>query len=311
VLVERYSAARNAEWNAFVASARNGVFLFDRGYMEYHAERFTDHSLLFLEEGRIVALLPASERDGGLVSHGGLTFGGVLTGRRMTTSTMLAVFGALRVHLAEQGLSGVRYKAVPHIYHDVPAEEDLYALFINNARLVRRDVSSTILLADRVLVTKGRKSSVGAARKQGLVVARSHDFEGFMVVEEAHLAKRYGVKPVHSGAELAMLASRFPDAIKLFVAMRGAEIMGGIVVYESRQVAHAQYIASTDDGKLAGALDLVMDHLLNIEYPGKRYFDFGISTEQEGRVLNTGLVSYKESYGARATLYDVYELDAA
>lgn len=311
VRIERYRAERRAEWNQFVDEAKNGVFLFDRGYMDYHADRFTDHSLMFLDDDRLVALLPASERDDALVSHGGLTYGGVITGRRMTTPVMLAIFDAIRAYLREQRLAGLVYKVVPHIYHDVPAEEDLYALFVHDARLVRRDLSSTILLADRVAVTKGRKSSVGAARKRGLVVGQSDDFHAFMKVEEAHLARRYGVKPVHTGEELTLLAGRFPQAIKLFAASLENELLGGIVVYESRQVAHAQYIAATEAGKQAGALDLVMDHLLTSVYPSKRYFDFGISTERGGRELNTGLVAYKESYGARATVYDVYEIDAA
>ena len=302
VEVERYSSRAPAE-------ARNGVFLFHRDYMEYHADRFVDHSLLFRGAGKLVAVLPASECDGSLVSHGGLTFGGVVSGRRMTTPLMLEVFDALRAYLRERGLARLLYKAVPHIYHDVPAEEDLYALFVAGGRLVRRDVSSTIAMGDRLPVAKGRKSSRGGARRHGTTVERSHDFHGFMRLEAEHLAKRYGVAPVHTGDEMALLAGRFPDAIKLFAARQDAEMVAGVLVYESRQVAHAQYIAASERGKETCALDLVLHHLLAEEFAGKRYFDFGISTEQAGRYLNAGLVGYKESYGARATTYDFYELD--
>ena len=45
--------------------------------------------------------------------------------------------------LRASGISKLIYKAIPHIYHTVPAEEDLYALFLLNAKLFRRDVSST------------------------------------------------------------------------------------------------------------------------------------------------------------------------
>lgn len=307
--VERYSAGAREEWDRFVAEARNGVFLFRRGYVEYHADRFADHSLLFRAEGRLVAVLPASERDGVLASHGGLTFGGVVSGRRMTTPLMLEVFEALRAYLRERGVARLLYKAVPHIYHDVPAEEDLYALFVAGARLVRRDVSSTLAMGDRLPVSKGRKSSLGVARRHGTTVGRSHDFHGFMRLEAEHLAKRYGVAPVHTGDEMALLAGRFPDAIKLFAAHQEGEMTAGVLVYESRQVAHAQYIAASERGKAACALDLVLHHLLAEEFADKRYFDFGISTEQAGRYLNAGLVGYKESYGARATTYDHYELD--
>lgn len=308
--IERFAPAAQREWDCFVDEARNGVFLFRRDYMGYHADRFVDHSLLFRREGQLIAVLPASEWNGELVSHGGLTFGGIVSGRRMTTSVMLELFTGLRSYLRERGLARLVYKVVPHIYHDAPAEEDLYALFVNGARLVRRDVSSTIRMDGRLPLAKGRKSSVRVARRHGLIVERSFDFHAFMEVEAEHLARRYGVKPVHTGDEMALLASRFPEAIKLFGALQGGEIVAGIVVYESRQVAHAQYIAATEQGKEMSALDMVMYHLLNECYPEKRFFDFGISTEQGGWQLNAGLISYKESYGARATMYDVYELRA-
>ena len=54
-----------------------------------------------------------------------------------------------------------------------------------------------------------------------------------------------------------------------------------------------------------------MDELLNQVYTSKAYFDFGISTEQQGRYLNAGLIENKESYGARAVAYDWYEVDVA
>jgi hypothetical protein len=310
VQVERYHAGLAGEWDAFVHGCRNGVFLFLRGYMDYHADRFTDHSLLFRADGRLVAVLPASRHPGQLSSHGGLTFGGVLSPPRMGTPLMLEVFDALRAHLRDLGIPRLLYKAVPPIYHDVPAEEDLYALFRAGARLVRRDVSSTVRMDARVPVAKGRKSSVGVARRNGVQVRRSDDFAAFMAIETEVLSRRHGVRPVHSAEEMAMLAARFPENVKLFAGYQGDEMLGGTVVYESRQVAHAQYIASTDRGRELCAMDLVMDHLLGTEYAGKRWFDFGISTEQGGQVLNAGLVSNKESYGARATVYDFYELDA-
>ena len=308
IAVSRYSAGDRAEWDRFVDEARNATFLFRRDYMEYHADRFRDHSLLFRDGERLLAVMPASEHDGELVSHGGLTYGGIVSGRQMKTGAMLEVFEALAQYARGAGLPSLRYKRVPFIYHDVPTEEDLYALFRAGAALVRRDVASTVFLADPLPYTKGRQYCVNKSRKQGLTVGRSNDFAGFMAVEEAHLLSRYGVKPVHSAEELAMLAGLFPDNIKLFTAVKEDRLTGGVVVYESRHVAHAQYIAATDEGKTLSALDAIVDHLLREVYRDKRYFDFGISTEQQGRSLNEGLVENKESYGARAVVYDFYEL---
>jgi hypothetical protein len=311
IRVERYDPRWRTAWDEFVDRSKNGVFLFRRDYMDYHAGRFADSSLLFFDEDRLAAVLPASARDGVVTSHGGLTFGGVVSDARMRTAAMLGLFDALRDYLRRHGVARLVYKTVPHIYHRMPAEEDLYALHRCGARLVRRDVSSTIRTGGRAEPTKGRRWSLKRAKANGLEVAEGRDFRAFMAVEEEHLRKKYGVRPTHTADEMELLASRFPDNIRLFTASRGGRLLGGVVVYESPRVAHAQYIAATDEGRDLGCLDVLIDWLLHGVYAEAPYFDFGISTEQAGRHLNVGLIDNKESYGARAVVYDFYELDVA
>lgn len=307
--VQPYGGELRGEWNDFVGRARNGAFLFHRDYMEYHADRFTDASLLVYEDDALVALLPANIRERTYISHGGLTYGGFIVDARMRAGTMLSVFGAVLQHLASRGMEEWIYKPVPHIYHAMPAEEDLYALFRAGAQLVRRDVATTIARGAAAPYTKGRKYCLNKGEKSGAVIARSHDFEAFMRVEEQNLLSRHNTTPVHSAAELIMLAERFPENIKLFVATSGDDVVAGIVVYETAQVAHAQYIGSTPAGREMCALDVLLDHVVRHEYRDKPFFDFGISTEEQGRYLNAGLSENKESYGGRATVYDWYRID--
>src|ERR1051325_5080336 len=126
------------------------MFLFDRNYMDYHSDRFTDHSFMFFDEDKLLAVMPANVTGKAVTSHGGLTFGGIVSDGKMKTTVMLEVFAALKQYLQKRGVVELIYKAVPHIYHQLPAEEDLYALFIIGAQLVRRDVSSTISMKERV-----------------------------------------------------------------------------------------------------------------------------------------------------------------
>ena len=306
--VELYEPKYESSWNLFIDQSNNGVFLFNRGYLEYHADRFRDFSLLFFERDKLVALMPANRVDDTVVSHGGLTFGGIVSDQRMTTSLMLEVFSTLIRELRARGVKQLVYKAVPHIYHRLPAEEDLRALFVNGAKLCRRDVSSTIVPARRPPVARLRRRCLERAKSQGVEVSRSHDFAGFMAIAEANLAARYGVRPVHSQQEIQLLAERFPENIKLFAAHLQGELLGGYLIYESANVAHAQYGHASEKGRNLGALDRLIDVLLNEVYPLKPYFDFGISTLDGGRQLNTNLIRNKEGYGGRATVYDFYEL---
>ena len=306
--VHQYTASARAKWNGFVETAKNATFLFCRDYMEYHSDRFTDHSIMFFDDSRLVAVMPANLDEHSLHSHAGLTFGGMVTDRRMSVDVMLRLFDALLAHLRKHRMIRLLYKRVPYIYHRQPADEDLYALFRHGAALIRRDVSSTIWMSDRPRLAKGRRWSARRAGTHGLEVRESHDFDRFMSIAKDQLRRRHGLVPTHTGGEIQTLATRFPQSIRLFGAYRNDDLLGGVIMYESPRVAHVQYMAASDEGRRLAVLDRVLDVLLNQAYTNVPYVDFGISTEDGGRHLNPGLAAYKESFGARTIAYDTYEL---
>lgn len=308
IRVERYSVRKKDEWDGFIAVAKNSTFMLNRSYMDYHADRFEDASLMFYEDDSLLALLPATIHGQELRSHGGLTYGGLIVDRHMTTPKELKLFTALREYMMEQELSRLIYKRVPAIYYSYPADEDLYALFRNDARLIRRDVSTAINLEDAIPFSSIRRRMIKKANKQGLVVCQSDDFEGYVNLLSKVLSSRHAAKPVHTAAELRLLASRFPDVIKLFCAFQGDTMLAGVLIFDTPNVVHTQYIANSDEGCNVGALDLVMDYLVHEYSVGKKYFDFGIANENEGRVLNEGLIGQKEMFGGRAVIHDFYEL---
>lgn len=310
IRVEPYTSQHRQIWDEMIAHSRNGVFLFFRDYMEYHSDRFQDASLLFFDEHSLLAVLPANRNGDQVVSHGGLTFGGVISRHSLGASAMLELFDTLREWLRAQGVRSLLYKPVPHIYHRMPAEEDLYALFRSGARLVRRDLSSTLDMVSRPPMQHGRQSQLKRG-KRTFVVRESRDFGAFMDLVSSGLTAKYNVAPTHTKEEIELLAARFPQNIRLHGAYRGEHLCAGVLVYENTNVAHVQYIAGEDDAKREGALECIFDDLLERRYATIRYFDWGISTEQAGRWLNLGLVQNKESYGARGVVYDLYELDLA
>jgi hypothetical protein len=305
--VTRYQSEQQSLWDPFVAESRNGTFLFQRGYLEYHADRFEHFSLLIWKDEALVAVLPGSRHGEEWRSHGGLTYGGFVAGRDFRAAVALEALEAVTAYLAGQGIKRLLFKPVPHIYHRMPAEEELYALFRCGARLVRRDLSSSLWLANRYGFSKGRKSSLSKARREGVEVGPSDDWEAFMAMEAALLMEKHGVRPVHAAAEIRLLAGRFPANIRLATATRQGRLLAGMVTYTTDTVCHAQYIASTPEGRDCGAVDAVGDFV--IRQAAVPWFDFGISTTDQGRVLDAALASNKEGYGARATCYDHYQID--
>ena len=303
-----YKSESKQQWDSFVSDAKNGVFLFNRDYMEYHANRFVDHSLLFFKNKKLVALLPANLDCHTLHSHAGLTFGGIISGYNMTQALMSEIFKTLINHCKKEGISEIIYKAVPYIYHSAPANEDLYALFNAGAKLLGRNCSSSIFLAEKGAFNRHRLRAIRIAEKNNLLVKRSFDFQQFMALAQQVIGERHGVKPVHSADEIERLARRFPDNIKLFASYKGDKMLAGIIIYESKNIAHGQYGANSDEGRSIGAEDLIVNYLVNDYYKDKKYFDFGISTENCGQILNRGLAAYKEGFQASTVVYDFYRL---
>ena len=306
--VTRYTSSHADEWNRFVAQSKNGTFLFDRRFMDYHADRFEDCSLMIYHRDVLYALLPANIKVDTLYSHGGLTYGGLIMSDKCSAKGVQDVFVAINGFLRSISVQKVVYKAVPWIYHQQPAEEDLFALTsICQARLVIRDISSAIIGDRRMPFTESRLSGLRKAHRQGLTVKESTDFATFWQILNDNLTSKYGVRPVHSAAELELLHGRFPDQIKLYMVFDGEVPLGGTVLFLTPQVLHTQYISATPEGKACGAIDLLFDHLIHVVYADYRFIDFGKSTSSDSADLNEQLIFQKEGFGARAVCYDTYE----
>lgn len=307
--VRRYGAEDAEAWNKFVGSTKQGTFLFLREYMDYHSDRFHDHSLMIFRHGHLFALLPANVDGKVLWSHQGLTYGGLLTNQKATVAAVCDIFAAVNAYLRLQGFVRVIYEPTPWIYHRLPAEEDLYALTnVCDARLSVRHVATT-LCNQRLRFTESRKSGIRKAKVQGLTVCESNDLPAFWRILEDNLDRKYSAHPVHTLSEIQLLKARFPDQIHLYLAMKDDKPLGGTLIYETPQVVHTQYISASNEGKAMGALDALFDILLHDRYADVPYFDFGKSSNGDGHDLDRSLIFQKEGFGGRAVCYDWYEYD--
>lgn len=310
--IERYNKAKAEEWDQFVRDSRTPMFMFLRGFMEYHADRFCDASIMVYNDDKLIAVMPASLHDNEIRSHGGLTYGGILYGEKMKQQTMVDCFTAIKEYYKSQGVASIIYKSVPYIYHSYPAQEDLYALYLNDAHLLKAEPSSTLLLAAPYKMPKGRKAQISRARREGVVISESEDFESFIALENEVLSQHHNVQAVHTGGELQLLHSRFPENIRCFVAKnREGDLIAGAILFIYPHVIHTQYLASNDEGRYIGALDLLISELMQKYKDTHTYLDFGISTEDMGRILNTGLIAQKEGFGARTCIYHTWRINMA
>lgn len=306
--IEKYSPQHHLLWNNFVASAKNATFLFHRNFMEYHQDRFEDFSLLIYKNDTLISVFPANRVDNIVYSHQGLSYGGFLFSLTLPFNDCLEVVKYVLQYYCEQGISLLHLKLIPKIYHRLPADEIDYLLFLLDAKLVQRDVAACVLPAT-VHFSKNRLEGVRRGGKQQLKVVEETDCSVFwQELLIPHLQEKFGKTPVHSLQEIQYLKQKFPQNIRQFNIYKDEKPVAGTTIFESEQVAHAQYIASNADKNQLGSLDFLYHHLLCKVFQAKKYVDFGTSNQNNGRHVNKGLLSWKQGYGTGMVVHDFYEV---
>lgn len=267
-----------------------------------------------------MGILPATAAGETITSHGGLTYGGFIVAPETHAVDVGEMMYLAINYYRERGFKQMIIKPVPNIYHKLPADDELYWLFRNGAVISSRGLSSAIDLSSPQPFSTLRRRKMAKAQKSGLVVNADHPFSDiaawstFWKILSAVLLERHGLKPVHSFAEISLLKARFERRIQLWTVTNAeGRTVGGTLLFVTRNVVHAQYIAASHEGKESGALDLLFSEVVrhfsaDQGETSPRFLDFGISTEEGGSYLNEGLIFQKEGLGGRSVVYDAYTL---
>lgn len=310
--IKKYQPSQKTAWDSFVKESKNATFLMLRDFMEYHSNRFQDISLMVYRDEKLVAVLPANSTGSEIHSHQGLTYGGLILGKKITLEETFHIFKYLLVFLENEGISALNLKLLPKIYHRLPSDEIDYLLFLIEATLTRRDITSCIENKNRLKInSSNRLRGIKKAIKNKLLVKQEDNFKPFWdEVLQPNLNQVHNLKPVHSLDEIVLLQSRFPINIKQFNVYFNNKIVAGTTIFETDKVAHAQYISANEIGRQNGGLDLLFNFLLE-HYSEKKYFDFGIVNEMQGKKINRGLLYWKETFGGRSIVHDFYKINTA
>lgn len=309
MIVRPYGPGDDEAWDALVARSANGTLLHTRRYLGYHGDRFADRSLLVLDGDDLVAVIPAAldpDDERCVVSHPGITYGGLV---HLPSLRGSAVAAAVTACVDHWGAARVVYKPVPSVFHRAAAQDDLWALFLLDARRVRCDLSWAVDLAGPMTWSGNRRRAAAKAVAAVQVADDMAALDAFWRMLTDNLADRHGVRPVHTVDEMRDLVGRCPGEILLHVARRDGDVVAGALVYVAGAAWHSQYVATNAAGREVGALDAVVAFgVERARAAGARWYDFGISNEDRGRTLNDGLYFYKSSFGGGSVVHEQYEL---
>lgn len=308
--VTEYSSTDAAIWDGLCEVAPNATFLHSRRFLSHQGERFSDASILLWAENHLVAAFPAAKDPADpstVISHPGLTYGGLIHNGSLTGERQIEALRAVGQHYKSRGYERLIYKAVPHIYHRAPSQDDLYALFRVGAIRHRCDLSCCVDLEARPTPSQRRKRGEKKALNAVVVDPRSSALAEYWSVLNDNLQRKHGAKPVHSSEELQKLSALFPQALRLIAALSNGTVCAGALFFCTPRVWHAQYIAASEIGYEHSALDAVFGQAMDLAAKDSiRYFDFGTTNGDQGRVLNEGLYRYKAEHGGSGVAYEQY-----
>lgn len=311
--IQPYSSSHLELWEQFVASAINGNFLNSRKFLSYHRDRFADKSLLVYKDGKLTGVLASAvSLDDSLrvVSHPGVTYGGLIHQGKLRGQKNLEALSVIARYYNEQGFQKFTYKSFPMIYSKIPAQDDLYSLFRMGARRTVCNLSCSIDLNRPWESSERRQRSLKKALKSVVVLQDMSDLKAFWQILEENLSREHGAKPVHSFSEIEELIKLFPENLRILTAQISGSVVAGVLLFVTNQVWHCQYIAANTQGYEVSALDAVFNEGFKAaQNQGARFFDFGTSNTDGGKILNDGLYQFKAEFGGGGVAYEVYELD--
>ena len=305
--VKKYKKSDKHEWDSLIQRSKNGAFLFYRDYMDYHEDRFNDNSLMIYRKEKLEAVLPGNSSNSIFYSHQGLTYGGLIQSTKLCTKDVLTIFELVNEKLRKAEIIEVIYKPIPLIYHIIPSQEDIYALFKLGALKIGCNLSSTIYQNSKIKFIESRKSGIRKSVRAEVKISESNRFDLFWPILNTNLEQNHGTKAVHTLNEIVYLQQIFPNNIKLFLANQEEKIVAGTVLYIMNNIVHVQYMSANKEGKSIGALDLLFDEIINKRYSFIPMFDFGHSNEEMGMLLNEQLIFQKEGFGGRGVVYEIYQ----
>ena len=309
--IRKYQPTDYNLWNQFVDDAKNATFLFHRDFMEYHSDRFEDFSLLiFDKKEKLAAIVPANISGKEVISHQGLTYGGLVLNKNLGGDTVNELLSALLLFLKNNGIETFKIKMLPNFYSTIGNIGLDYFLFQKGAEIYRRDMNLMIDYSQPVQIHKSKLKHLKKYDELNFSICEELTLKPFWEkVLVPRLEEKHQVKPVHTLGEIEKLKSDFPEKIRQFSIYEGNDILAGITVFEFDNGLKSQYGATTTRGADLRAMDFLFIHLIHkFEKEGKKFFDMGIVNEEEGKKYNKGLLKQKEELGCTIYAQDYYKI---
>lgn len=321
-MIIKYNPELERLWDNFVACSINGNFQESRCFLNYHKDRFKDHSLLFYKNNELVAVMPCNEMDNGssLISHSGATFGGLIFADKYATITSYKwILDELEQYIKDKQFKHLELKMPSWLYmrSDKHIEVLDYLLGLRGFSCGEEvGFYLNCLTLDNNYeqhYAKLKKRKLKRAIKENLTFRKlvtNFEIEKFYSILEENYTK-FKTTPVHSYEELILLKeSCIPNILSFYGVFSGAEMIAGSMVFDfnNKKVFHTQYLASRFEYlELCPNEFLYTKLIATARNEGFRFLSFGTSTLQHGTVFNEDLALFKEGFNTETYINRTYK----
>jgi len=287
-------------WNDFIPKTYNATFLHHRDYMDYHSDRFQDHSLLLFNENKLLALLPANSKDDRLYSHSGLTYGDLLIDKNIKTKIRLELLESLINYLKLKKMKAWEIRSIPSIFHNL-TDEGMNYLYHQKGAKIKKNLAFYYVNKDNYKLNNNRYRNIKKAFNDfDLKISFDSKYlNDYWALVINNLKLNHNTTPVHSITEISRLLNNFPENIKLVSIFDKNRLLGGVLLFIVNEALHFQYINSEIEKKVRNSIDYLVNEIIKKNIDKYKFISLGSAENRDG-TINADLVYWKESFGARA-----------
>ena len=302
-----------AAWKAFLCDSNNATLFHDLDFLGYHrADRYDFRHLIAMRGARIGAVIPgALSADGIFVSLAGASIGGPAVKKSLPAEACLHLIEALQLYCTVADWRGIEITLPPPAYNDEPDQLIEFALHVRGFELIHRSMPLLIPLDHQKgdnyqrLFRQSQRSYVRACREKGVIVTET-GIEGLGEFLElfAETCARLEALPTHTPEEIQRLFRRVPARLRIWSAkVDGTTIASVLLFVLNRNICNTFYICDRASHREFHGVTVLFAEIIDVlANRGFRYLDLGPSASSAH--FNRGVVSFKESLGARAFCRD-------
>ena len=314
-----YTEEKRKEWKQFLLASNNGTLFHDLDFLEYHpTDKFQFHHLLFYQDDRLVALLPAhileTESKKQLISPVGASIGGPVIPMDFRASEALEMTETLIKYAKESNISEISIRSAPVQYMKSPTDLIGFSLQAYGFRLEQRWMSMMIPLSELNSVdvllsfSKGKRRDVRAGLRDNLK-PREGKLEELNIFYKILMEtqNRLKSKPTHNLNELKRISHLVPNNMRLFFCDYDNNPLASILVFILNPItAMTFYICQSDEYIEKLSVAVLFAYIIEtLVKSGFRFLDLGTVTFDDYS-LNEGLAFFKEGFCARAFSRDLW-----